>query len=100
MKETICTVVGLVGGFIATLLPTSYPMSAYHSPSNSILPRVRASARTISVIPCASALHKRLPAFVSLTGHLLNLLSERAALHRGEYQFNGNPLPARNEESD
>jgi len=24
MKETICTVAGLVGGFIATLQPTSY----------------------------------------------------------------------------
>jgi len=39
MKETICTVAGLVGGFIATLQPTSYPMSAYHSPSNRILTR-------------------------------------------------------------
>jgi len=55
MKETICTVAGLVGGFIATLLPTSYPMSAYRSPSNSILPRVRASARTTSVIQSVSA---------------------------------------------
>jgi len=39
MKETICTVAGLVGGFIVTLQPTSYPMSAYHSPSNRILPQ-------------------------------------------------------------
>ncbi len=51
MKETICTVAGLVGDFIATLLPTSYPMSAYRSPSNSILPRVRASAAGIRHCP-------------------------------------------------